>query len=154
MLVRGLMVADLLERGDRGEDLPLARCLAFGELGTGDELVEHGLVEPDLPGCHCAVVELVDLVGELFGDLRFGLGASEHEDAVQRAHRVLGLDARGAAVTRETRDELRSVADEPGVDEVEDGPEVAEAVLEAPVSASRNAQGCAAAVARCRWPGS
>ena len=101
-----------------------------GSVGCGDELVEHGLVEPDLLGRHRAVVELVDLIGELVGDLGFGLGAPEHEDAVQRAHRVLGFDARRAAVARETGDELRPVADEPGVDEVEDGPEVAEAVLD------------------------
>ena len=109
---------------------PLRGCFAFGELGAGDERVEHRLVQTDLLGRHRAVVELVDLVGQLGGDLGLGLGAPEHEDAVQRAHRVLGLDACGAAVAREAGDELRPGADEPGVGEVEDGPEVAEAVLD------------------------
>ena len=30
------------------------------------------------------MVELVDLVGQLGGDLGLGLGAAEHEDAVER----------------------------------------------------------------------
>ena len=98
VLVRGGMVADLLERGDRGEDLALARLLAFGEVGRRHELVEHRLVQTDLLGRHRAVVELVDLVGQLGGDLRLGLRAPEHEDAVQRAHRVFGFDACRAAV--------------------------------------------------------
>ena len=33
VLVRGGVVADLLERGDRGEDLALARLLALGQVG-------------------------------------------------------------------------------------------------------------------------
>ena len=39
------------------------------------------------------MVELVDLVGKLGRDLGFGLGAPEHEDAVERAHRVFGREA-------------------------------------------------------------
>ena len=48
----------------------------------------------------------------------------------KRAHRVFGFDACRAAVAREPGDELRPVADETRVHEVEDRPEVAEAVLD------------------------
>ena len=109
VLVRGRVVADLLERGDRREDLALARLLARRRASVaGDELVEHRLVQADLLGRHRAVVELVDLVGQLGRDLRLGLGAAEHEDAVERAHRVLGLDAASPSPSLESAgDELR-----------------------------------------------
>ena len=55
-----------------------------------DDLVEQRLVHADLLGRHRAVVELVDLVGQLGRDLGLGLRAAEHEDAVERAHRVFG----------------------------------------------------------------
>ena len=51
---------------------------------------------PDLLGRHRAVVELVDLVGQLGRDLGLDLRAPEHEDPVERAHRVFGVDARRA----------------------------------------------------------
>ena len=124
------MVADLLERGDRGEDLTLARLLALGDVGGDDELVEHRLVQADLLGRHRAVVELVDPIGQLGGDLRLGLRAPEHQDAVERAQGVLGGARRFAFAVRELRDELRPRADETGIGEVEDRPEVAEPVLD------------------------
>ena len=96
VLVRGGMVADLFERGDRGEDLTVARLAAFRERGSGDQRVEQRLVQPDLLGRHRATVELVDLIGELGRDRGLGLRAPEHEDAVERAHRVFGFDARRA----------------------------------------------------------
>ena len=85
VLVGGGVVADLLERGDGGEDRPLLRLAAPS--AVGDEPVEHGLVEADLLGGHRAVVELVDAVGQLGGDLGLGLGAAEHEEAVERPQR-------------------------------------------------------------------
>ena len=122
VLVGGGVVADLLERGDGGEDRALLR-LAAGLGGVGHQPVEHGLVEADLLGRHRAVVELVDAVGQLGGDHRLALGAAEHEDAVERAQR-------GLALARELGDERRPRADEAGVGEVEDRPQVAEAVLD------------------------
>ena len=122
--VRGRVVADLLERGDRGEDRALLRLELAGVAGhVRDELVEHRLVEPDLLGRHRAVVELVDLVGQLGGDLGLGLRAAEQQDAVQRPQR-------GLAVARHLGDERRPRADEAGVGEVEDRPQVAEPVLD------------------------
>ena len=83
VLVGGRVVADLLEGGDGGEDRALAWRSPLGVGGVGDQLVEHRLVQADLLGGHRAVVELVDLVGQLGGDLRLALGAAEHEDAVE-----------------------------------------------------------------------
>ncbi len=84
VVVGGGVVADLLERRDRCQDRPLAR--AFHRVsGLGDELVEHGLVQPDLLGGHRAVVELVDLVRELGGDLGLALGAAEQQHPVERS---------------------------------------------------------------------
>ena len=94
VLVRGGVVADLLERGDGGEDLALAGLGTVGQVVGEHELVEHRLVEADLLGGHRAVVELVDLVGQLGGDLGLGLGATEHEDAVERPQRAFGGRAR------------------------------------------------------------
>ena len=85
----------------------IAPC--FGSLptvrGVGDEVVEHRLVEADLLGRHRAVVELVDAVGQLGGDLRLALRAAEHQDAVERAQRRLAFarqlgDERGRVPTR------------------------------------------------------
>ena len=90
---------------------------------VGDEAVEHGLVQPDLLGRHRAVVELVDAVGQLGGDDRLALGAAEHEDAVERAQG-------GLALARQLGDERRPGADQARVGEVEDRPQVAEAVLD------------------------
>ena len=57
---------------------PCLRLAAGDSVGVGDQLVEHRLVEADLLGRHRAVVELVDAVGQLGGDLRLALGAPEH----------------------------------------------------------------------------
>ena len=162
VLVRGGVVADLLERGDGGEDLALARLLALGQVGGEHQLVEHRLVEADLLGGHRAVVELVDAVGQLGRDLGLRLGAAEHEDAVERAQRVFAAARPVAPPASPSRrrptagDELRPGPDEAGVGEVEDGPEVAEAVLDrrAGERDTRVRAGCGAAAARCRWPGS
>ena len=164
VLVRGGVVADLLERGDGGEDLALARLLALGQVVGEHQPVEHGLVETDLLGGHRAVVELVDLVGQLGLDLGLRLGAAEHEDAVERAQRVLGRgapgrttgDAAAVLVARQAGDELRPRTDQPGVGEVEDGPEVAEAVLDrrAGERDARARRRSGAAAARSRWCGS
>ena len=101
--------------------LPLAGGARVGDVS--DEFVEHGLVEPDLLGGHRAVVELVDLVGELRCDLRLALGAAEQQDPVQRMQG-------GFAVARQLGDERRPGADEARVGEVQDGPQVAEPVLD------------------------
>ena len=122
LLVVPRVVADLLQRGDGGEDRPLL-LVALGALGLDDEPVEHGLVETDLLGGHRAVVELVDPVGQLGGHARLQLRAAEHEDAVERAQRRLALAGQLA-------DERGAPADQAGVGEVEDRPEVAEAVLD------------------------
>ncbi len=83
----------------------IAPCLAFADAvgigDVGDELVEHRLVEPDLLGRHRAVVELVDLVGKLGGDLRLALRPAEQQDAVQRPEG-------GFAVARHLGDERRT----------------------------------------------
>jgi hypothetical protein len=126
--VGGRVVADLLQRGDRGEHRTLLlRGVVVG--GLRDELVEHRLVEPDLLGRHRAVVERVDPVGQLGGDHRLGLGPAEHE------HPVEGLERRLGAVAALGRllhlgDERRPVTDEPRVDEVHQRPQVAEPVLD------------------------
>ena len=117
------MVADLLEGGDGGEDGALLRLGAAVGRGGGHQAVEHGLVEADLLGRHGAVVELVDAVGQLGGDLGLGLGAAEHEDAVERPQGRLALAG-------ELGDERGPGADQTGVGEVEDRPQVAEAVLD------------------------
>ena len=124
--------------------------------GAGDERVEHGLVEADLLGGHGAVVELVDAVGQLGGDDRLVLGAAEHEDAVQGPQRALALAAVAVAAARQLGDERVAGPDQAGVGEVEDGPQVAEAVLDrrAGERDRATAPGCAAAAGRCRWPGS
>ena len=148
--VGGRVVADLLERGDRGEDRALLRLAAGVGVGdVGDELVEHGLVEPDLLGGHRAVVELVDLVGKLGGDLGLALGAAEQQEPVQRSQGAL-------AVARHLGDERRPGADEAGVGEVEDRPQVAEAVLDrrAGEREARARPGCGAAAGPSRSPGS
>ena len=69
------------------------------------------------------MVELVDLVGQLGGDLGLALGAAEQQDAVQRPQRRL-------AVARHLGDERRAGPDEARVGEVEDRPQVAEPVLD------------------------
>ena len=84
------MVADLLQLGDGGENGALLGLRRAGA-GTGDEFVEHGLVQTDLLGRHRAVVELVDVVGELLGDERLGLRAPEHQHAVQSAQGGLSV---------------------------------------------------------------
>ena len=103
VLIRRGMVADLLQRGDRREDLAFARLLVLREIRTGDERVDYRLIHADLFGRHRAVVELVDLVGQLGRDHRLGLRAPEHEDSIERAHCSLGLDARRIAVAPEAR---------------------------------------------------
>ena len=93
VLVGRGVVADLLERGDGGEDRALLAARRPASARVGDQPVEHGLVEADLLGRHRAVVELVDAVGQLGGDRRLGLGAAEHEDAVEGPQRGLALAA-------------------------------------------------------------
>ena len=117
--------------------------------GVGDERVEHGLVEADLLGRHRAVVELVDAVGQLGGDLGLALGAAEHEDAVEGPQR-------GLALAGQLGDERRPRADEAGVGEVEDRPQVAETVLDRRAGEGEPAAGGDAAqlLGASRWPGS
>ena len=94
------MVADLLERRDRGEHGSVApRCQRIG--GLREEVVEHRLIEPDLLGGHRAMVEFVDLVREFGGDLRLALRAPEQQQPVERTQSRLG-------VAGELRDELCS----------------------------------------------
>ena len=127
----GGMVADLLERGDRGEDLALARLLALGQTPVPVTSVSSSAwYRPICSGVIAQWSSSSIWSGSSAAIDRLGLRAPEHEDAVERAHRVFGLDARRAAVARERRDELRPRADETGVREVEDRPEVAETVLD------------------------
>ena len=135
---------------------PFCCCLPDSRGLADDERVEQRLVHTDLFGRHRAVVELVDLVGQLGRDLRLGFRAPEHQDAVERAHRVLGFDADRTSLARQARDELRAGADKAGVDEVEDCPQVAEAVLDRRTRErdARAAPGSGAAAGRCRSPGS
>ncbi len=116
------VVADLFQRCDRGQDRSL---LAFGvRVGRlRDETVEHSLIETDLLRCHRAVVEFVDLVGQLRGDFRLGLCAAEDENSVQRPQR-------GVTFAGHLGDECRARAEQTRVGEIEDRPEVAEAVLD------------------------
>ncbi len=93
------MVADLLERRDRRQDRALLVVGFPARPWSLIEGVEHGLVEADLFGGHGAVVELVDPVGQFGGDRRFGLGPTEHEDAVEGAECALG-PATGAGAGR------------------------------------------------------
>ena len=97
-----------------------------------EQVVEHGLVEADLLGGHAAVVELVDLVGQLGGDLGLGLGAAEHEQAVEGPQRRLGRRAPVPSPPAWTAAWMKvgAPADQAGVGEVEDRPQVAEAVLD------------------------
>ena len=80
--VGGGMVADLLQGGDGGQHLALAGGAVVRQL-VAEQPVDDGLVQADLLGGHAAVVELVDLVGQLGGDQRLGLGAAEDEQTVE-----------------------------------------------------------------------
>ena len=116
------VVADLLERCDGGEDR--AFLLLAQLVGDVDQqVVEHGLVEADLLGSHRAVVQLVDLVRQLGGDLGLALRTSEQQDAVE-------CPQRGFAVARHLCDERRPRPDQARVGEIEDCPQVGDAVLD------------------------
>ena len=78
------MITDLFQGGDGGQD----RALAFRTFLVGrfdDQAVEHRLIQADLLRCHGAVIEFVNPIGQLGGDLRFGLGATEDKNPVQRS---------------------------------------------------------------------
>ena len=124
------VVADLLEGGDGGQDLALALVGALLDGGLRDQGIEDRLVEADLLRRHGAVVELVDAVGELGGDGRLGLRAAEDEDAVEGPEGSLGGVTGAGAVDRQRGDERGPGSDQAGVGEVEDGPEVAQTVLD------------------------
>src|SRR3546814_10896242 len=102
------------------------------------------VLEADLLLGHGAVVELVDAVGQLGGDGGLGLGAAEHEDAVERLERRLGAVLAGAA-RGELGDELGPAADEARVAVVDDRPQVAEPVLDGRAGAGDPAAGADAA---------
>jgi hypothetical protein len=126
VLVGGGMVADLLQGGDGGQDVALAALVVAG----GDQAVDHRLVEADLLGGHGAVVELVDLVGQLGRDLGLGLGAAEHEDAVEGPEGVLATGAPLLGGGRQLGDERGPGPQQARVGEVQDRPQVAQAVLD------------------------
>src|SRR5437879_5632588 len=117
------MVADLLERSDGRENGPLLGFAVTIAIGLLDQVVEHRLVETDLLYRHRAVIELVDLVGQLCCDFGLGLGAAEEQNAVQRSEGNL-------AIAGHLRDERRPRSDEAGIREVENGPQVTEPVLD------------------------
>src|SRR3546814_12010752 len=102
------------------------------------------VLEADLLLGHGAVVELVDAVGQLGGDGGLGLGAAEHEDAVERLERRLGAVLAGAA-RGELGDELGPAADEARVAVCDDRPQVAEPALGARAGEGATAAGPPAA---------
>ena len=149
--VGGGVVADLLQRGDGGEDRrPCGVRRRRRRPTLSDQLVEHGLVEPDLLGGHRAVVELVDLVGQLGGDLGLALRAAEHEDPVERPQRAPRRRPSSWAMN------AGRGPTQAGVGEVEDRPQVAEAVLDrrAGQRQPRAGRDAGAAAGPSRWPGS
>jgi hypothetical protein len=119
------VVADLLEGRDGGQDGALG---GSSSAAGGQEPVEHRLVQADLLGGHRAVVELVDPLGQLGGHLGLGLGAAEHQDAVERPQGALAAGLRFSdSVSWLTK---AGGTRQAGVGEVEDRPQVAEAVLD------------------------
>ena len=155
--VGGRVVADLLEGGDGRQHLALAGGGVVVVEARAQQIVEHGLVEADLLGRHAAVVELVDLVGQLGGDLGLGLGAAEHEQAVERPQ---GRLARGAAALAVGLDSCLTNADRgptrPGLVKSRiDHRSPRPFSMGVPVSARREPGGEAPQLAgRPRWPGS
>ena len=124
------MIADLFESRDCCQDgslAPLSCLLALS--GVDDQLVEHGLVQADLFMRHGAVGELVDAVGQLGGNLRLRLGATEYEHAIECVQRRLSSPA-CVPGTLQLRDERCPRADQARVAEIHDRPQVTEPVLD------------------------
>ena len=95
------MVADLLQGGDGGQHGALA-LVGVAVQAALEQPVDDGLVQPDLLGGHAAVVELVDLVRQLGGDLRLALGAAEDQQSVEGPQGVL-LGAAGGRLRARRR---------------------------------------------------
>ena len=75
---RGGMVADLLQAGDAGEHLPLAR----DALGAGDvaaHVVDDGLIQRRLLPRETAVIAHDDALRQLVRDAGIGLVSPQHE---------------------------------------------------------------------------
>jgi hypothetical protein len=126
----GGVVADLLEPGERGEHPP-APLHALEVLGVDQQLVDHLLVEHRLLLGELGEGDLLDLVGQVGQQPLVGLGAPQDERLGERAEPGRHL---GVAVTFDRRRvllaELLLAPEQPGVDRVEDRPQLGQPVLD------------------------
>ena len=124
------VVADLLEPGQGGEH-EAAPLHAGGRGGVGEQLVDDVLVQHGLLPGERGPRDLLDLVRQVRHQRAVGLGAPQDErlgDAPQPRRGVavaVALDRLGEAVP-----EALPAAEHPGVDGVEDGPQVGQPVLD------------------------
>ena len=129
VLVGGGVVADLLERGDRGEDLTVAGLARLP--GSAVPVTSVSSSAWYRPICSGVIAQRSS------SSIWSGSSSAIAGSAFVRRNTRMPLSARiassastRAAVVGESRDELRAGTDEPGIGEVEDRPEVAEAVLD------------------------
>ena len=131
------MIADLLEAQEQEKDLRLAaapvRPPDAREERSGRRAVERGLLAREAD-------ELLgfDLLGEIGDDARVGLGAAQEE----RARHVAQARGGGGVVVpldreREVAPEGVVGAEEAGIEEIEDGLQLGEAVLDGRAGESR-----------------
>ena len=122
------MVADLLEPHQEGEhDAPALDAVGVVEL-VG-EVVHRLLVERRLLAAQRAERLHLGLVGQVGDDALVGLQAPQNVGAHQLAQRAVGIVRPVGEAFGERRELLRR-SQQPGIDEVEDRPQVAEPVLD------------------------
>ena len=125
------VVAHLLESEDRAEDLAAIRLVVVLALDVRKQLVDDRLVERCLLASQVARLRELDLVGQLRRDRPIGLDPAEDErrrDAAEPLGRVIVTPAFDR--DREAAVEVLLRAQEPGVREVHDRPELAEPVFD------------------------
>ena len=124
------VVADLLEASQRGEH-EAAPAHACGLLCVGQQLVDNGLVHVRLLAGERRPRDLLDLVGQVWHQRLVGLRAAQQERPGEAAQFgggyrvVLALDRVGEVLA-----ELRGIPQQPGGDDLEDGPQLGESVLD------------------------
>ncbi|MEI2723498.1 MAG: hypothetical protein V9H26_08140 [Verrucomicrobiota bacterium] len=125
----GGVVADLLQPGERGQH-EAAAAHAGGLLRVGEQLVDDGLVHVRLLAGERRPRHLLHLVGQVGHERLVGLRAPQQERPGEPAQLgggdrvVLALDRVGEVLA-----ELGGVAQQAGGDDLEDAPQLGEAVL-------------------------